>query len=104
MTEHPYVAPHTSREVYVKGDFSTYPALICPLCNGYQGLSGNGAIKKRYSEREKEEERCGEKRKGEGRRGRKMKERKETQREGDGEGMGRVRKEGEIKDNGESKR
>lgn len=40
------MAPHTSREVYVKGDFSTYPALICPLCNGYQGLSGNGAIKK----------------------------------------------------------
>lgn len=30
----------------LKGDFSTYPALICPLCNGYQGLSGNGAIKK----------------------------------------------------------
>lgn len=37
----------------LKGDFSTYPALICPLCNGYQGLSGNGAIKKRYSERSK---------------------------------------------------
>lgn len=36
----------------LKGDFSTYPALICPLCNGYQGLSGNGAIKKRYRERE----------------------------------------------------
>lgn len=39
-----------------KGDFTTYPALICPLCNGYQGLSGNGAIKKRETEREEEEE------------------------------------------------
>lgn len=49
----------------LKGDFSTYPALICPLCNGYQGLSGNGAIKK-DTERGKEEERRGEKRKREG--------------------------------------
>lgn len=31
----------------MKGDFTTYPALICPLCNGYQSLSGNGAIKKK---------------------------------------------------------
>lgn len=37
----------------MKGDFTTYPALICPLCNGYQGLSGNGAIKKSYRERRK---------------------------------------------------
>ncbi len=37
----------------LKGDFTTYPALICPLCNGYQGLSGNGAIKKTYRERRK---------------------------------------------------
>lgn len=36
----------------LQGDFTTYPALICPQCNGYQGLSGNGAIKK---DREKEE-------------------------------------------------
>lgn len=48
----------------LKGDFTTYPALICPLCNGYQGLSGNGAIKKRY--REEEEERHGGRRKREG--------------------------------------
>lgn len=40
-------------ECTLKGDFSTYPALICPLCNGYQGLSGNGAIKK-DTERERE--------------------------------------------------
>lgn len=38
----------------LKGDFSTYTALICPLCNGYQGLSGNGAIKKRCRERDRE--------------------------------------------------
>lgn len=31
----------------LEGDFTTYPALICPLCNGYQGLSGNGVIKKK---------------------------------------------------------
>lgn len=39
-----------------KGDFTTYPALICPLCNGYQGLSGNGVIKKE-TEKEKESHR-----------------------------------------------
>lgn len=35
----------------LKGDFITYPALICPVCNGYPGLSGNGAIKKRKKKR-----------------------------------------------------
>lgn len=71
----------------LKGDFSTYPALICPLCNGYQGLSGNGAIKKRYREgrqrRDMEKEGGKRERQKAGRRGRKMKERKETRRQGD---------------------
>lgn len=40
-----------------KGDFTTYPALICPLCNGYQGLSGNGAIKKDRERRGRQGER-----------------------------------------------
>lgn len=56
VSKHLNVAPHTSSEA-LKGDFTTYPALICPQCNGYQGLSGNGVIKK---DREKEEGRHGE--------------------------------------------
>lgn len=47
----------------LKGDFSTYPALICPLCNGYQGLSGNGAIKKDTA-KEARGETWGEEKKG----------------------------------------
>lgn len=100
MTEHPYVAPHTSREVYVKGDFSTYPALICPLCNGYQGLSGNGAIKK-DTVRERRKRRDVEK-------GGRWEGQEDEGEEGDTEGRRsgekRVRKEGKIKDNGESMR
>lgn len=48
----------------LKGDFTTYPALICPLCNGYQSLSGNGVIKKKNKESQREGEREG--RRGEG--------------------------------------
>lgn len=48
----------------LEGDFTTYPALICPLCNGYQGLSGNGAIKKKNKESQREGAREG--RRGEG--------------------------------------
>lgn len=57
-------------ECMLKGDFSTYPALICPLCNGYQGLSGNGAIKKdteRGRGRRRETEETGEEVGGAGR-------------------------------------
>lgn len=48
----------------LKGDFTTYPALICPLCNGYQGLSGNGAIKKKHTEREGRGETWGKEKEG----------------------------------------
>ena len=48
----------------LKGDFSTYPALICPLCNGYQGLSGNGAIKKKDTAKEARGETWGEEKRG----------------------------------------
>lgn len=74
MTECPSIQMwrHTQAlKCMLKGDFTTYPALICPLCNGYQGLSGNGAIKK-DTEREGRRERA-ETRKREGReRGRKV--------------------------------